>query len=470
MKLYNSLSRKTDVIEPIKTGAIGFYSCGPTVYNKLHIGNLSAFIYADLLARTLRVSGLNVNHVMNITDVDDKTIRDSKVEFPDEEPIPALKQLTAKYTKIFINDIKSVGNNVDNIKFISAVDSIPQMIKMIQNIIDNGFGYISDDGIYFSISTYQEAGNSYGKLGAIDLSKSQSRISSDEYDKDTASDFALWKKHRDDEPSWNADFVIKNEKVSMPGRPGWHIECSVMSTELLGAPFDIHSGGIDLMFPHHENEIAQAIASGYDDFCNIFFHNNHLLVDGKKMSKSLNNFYTLDDIKKHGFEPQVFRLLTIQGHYRTESNFSWDSLSATKNRLQHWQNIADLRFQPIGNDTVEVCNVKDVLLEHMSNDLNSVLAIAHIETEFFDPISEKGAINKEQVSVLTEGLNAIKEILGINLLDSSDIIDSQKALINERTQARNNKDWAKSDSIRDQLLSEGIALNDTNLGVIWNRV
>ena len=459
MKIFNSLHNKLEDFKPIEEGKVGLYSCGPTVYNNLHIGNLSAFIYADTLRRALIANEYEVTHVMNITDVDDKTIRDSKRDYPDLSPKDALAKLTDKYTKVFLDDLKATHNNLDEITFISAVQTIPEMIVLTQKLIDKGIGYVADDGIYFSIKAYQETGNIYGYLQKVEVGKTQSRIANDEYDKDNISDFALWKAEEPGEPSWTAEFTVNGNVISMPGRPGWHIECSAMSEKLLGVPFDIHTGGIDLKFPHHENEIAQTRGSGSKGLSNYFFHNNHILVEGSKMSKSLGNFYTLRDIEEKGYSPQAFRLLVLESHYRSESNFTWAILEASQNRLKNWISIADRTHQlPINTDT----SVIKKLVNALSNDLNTSKVLVHIDNYFDKVVSSNEAPN-------TEVIEAINNLIGIDL-KSKDIDDNTKDLLEARELARKEKNWTESDRIRDELKKQGIGINDGASGQIWYRL
>ena len=283
LRLFNSLGKKIEVFKALKDKTVRIYTCGPTVYERAHIGNLASFIYADTLHRVLSSAGYKVEHVMNITDVDDKTIAASRQEFPDDDPKEALKKLTGKYEKLFMKDLEAVGINTREIKFVRATDNVELMQKLIQKLLDAGIAYIADDGIYFSISKYQAAGKTYGQLVEVTAdSTEESRINNDDYDKDNAHDFALWKKAKPDEPAW--DFTVDGK--DMAGRPGWHIECSAMSAHELGQPFDIHTGGVDLKFPHHENEIAQSTAADGDILASFFIHSEHLLVDDQKMSKS----------------------------------------------------------------------------------------------------------------------------------------------------------------------------------------
>jgi cysteinyl-tRNA synthetase len=379
MKIYNSLSKKYEEFTPIRNKLVGIYSCGPTVYNNLTIGNISSFIYADIIRRSLTVNGYEVKHVMNITDIDDKTIRDSKIEYPKDDPMEALAKLTSKYTKIFMEDIEKSGVDVKSIEFVSAVNSIDEMINLTQKLIDNNIAYIADDGVYFSITKYYQSGHKYGLLQNIATQQSKSRILNDEYDKDSASDFALWKKAQPDEPFWDAEFSEDNMITKLPGRPGWHIECSAMSEKILGVPFDIHTGGIDLKFPHHENEIAQTCGAGAEKLANYFVHNNHILVDGKKMSKSLNNYHTLRDIENKNFSPMAFRMLVLESHYHSESNFSWEILSAAQNRINNWASVYELVWQLPENDDYQVI---ETINKRLADDFNTPLALKDIDSYF----------------------------------------------------------------------------------------
>lgn len=463
MKLYNSLTKKNEEFKPLNGNTVKVYSCGPTVYDNLHIGNLSAFIYADLLRRTLSASGYDVTAAMNVTDVDDKTIRDSKRDHPELEPMDALNKLTRKYEQVFKDDIERIGNDIGALTFIRATETIEEMIQLTQELLDKGIAYPADDGIYFSIKKYEEADFTYGILQKIDRSQDLARIANDEYDKDSASDFALWKKAEDGEPSWSATFTHAGEAIEMPGRPGWHIECSAMSQKLLDVPFDIHTGGIDLKFPHHENEIAQSCgATGSKEFARYFVHNNHILIDGKKMSKSLGNFFTLRDIEKKGFDPQAFRLLVLSSHYQSESNFTWEILEAAQNRLQNWRSIASLTWQ---TESQGSSSVDFGIKQELQNNLDTpaaLVAIDHWLSSFAD--EGKGA-NYESLELL---IIQVHGLLGIDLRQP-DISAAQKQLIRDRESAREAKDWAKSDEIRDQLKEQSIEVRDTPSGSIWSR-
>lgn len=458
MRIFNSLSKKAEEFVPIDESKVTIYSCGPTVYDNLHIGNLSAFIYADLLRRTLSIKYPDIIHVMNITDVDDKTIRDSKVAYPDLEPIKALKKLTDKFTKVFKADLKATGNDVSALTFISAVDTIAEMIMLTQKLLDEDIAYIADDGVYFSITKYYQSGHKYGVLQNVETQQSKQRIINDEYDKECASDFALWKKAESGEPSWDAEFTEDSMTTVMAGRPGWHIECSAMSEKLLGVPFDIHTGGIDLKFPHHENEIAQTCGASADNLANYFVHNNHLLVDGKKMSKSLKNFYTLRDIEEKGYSAQAFRLLTLESHYHSESNFSWDILTAAKNRLRNWLESSEMQWQLPEWDY----DISADIAKAIQDNMNTPLALKYID-EYFDKAA------KQNLSPNKSTLQNINNYLGIDL-STKDITKTAKTLLSQRKKAKDSRDYAKSDLVRDKLLAQGIAIRDSSNGQIWYRV
>lgn len=473
MKLYNSLSKQVEDFSPIDNNLVRVYSCGPTVYDHAHIGNLSAFVSADIVRRVIAANGYDVKHVMNFTDIDDKTIRRSQAEYPDLEPLEALRTSTGKYTEIFLDDMRAIGNDIDALTFIKAADdaTIAGMQEMIAELHQQGFAYIADDGVYFSIEAYRNSGKVYGQLIEITATNtSAARIQNDEYDKESIHDFALWKTEKPGEPAW--EFTLDGQELR--GRPGWHIECSVMSRQGLGQPFDIHTGGIDLTFPHHENEIAQSTA-GADDptYARYFVHNEHILVDGRKMSKSLGNFYTLRDLAEKGIDPLAFRLLVLQSHYRKQTNFSLDNVAAANNRLQSWRTVAALRHQT--HDTLEDDSDKPTglhaaskaLLEALSNDFDTPSALAVID-EAFSKL-ENTKLEDIHRRSLVQLLEAIDSLLGLQLLNSTpDISDDAKQLIIARQRARDEKDWEASDQARDELLEQGIAVRDTPSGPVWS--
>jgi cysteinyl-tRNA synthetase len=329
ISLYNTLSRQVQPVVPLVAGEISLYTCGPTVYNFAHIGNLRTFLFQDLLKRTFQAAGYRVRHCMNITDVEDKIIRDSQAELPaDADPAArqaAMKAWTDKYTAAFFQDLAAVGIVEGSFTHLPrATDFIPQMIGLIQRLEAMGLAYAREGSAYYRIAGFPE----YGCLAHLDRDGMQlgTSVDSDEYERDAVSDFVLWKAAKPGEPWWDSPWG--------PGRPGWHIECSAMGMELLGERVDLHSGGVDLVFPHHENEIAQSEGCLGHRWVNHWVHGEFLLVEGEKMSKSLGNFYTLRDLVEKGHDPIAFRYAILGNHYRKLLNFGFDSLRAAKSALE----------------------------------------------------------------------------------------------------------------------------------------
>lgn len=466
MQLFNTRGHKLQQFTPLHPDSIRMYSCGPTVYNHAHIGNLSSYIYADILRRTLRQCFGTTKHVMNITDVDDKTIRDSLAKYPDLPPRQALQRLTGHYQQIFLDEMRAVGNNIDDITLVKATDSIAEIQRLILRLLEQKVAYVASDGIYFSVDTYAKK-RQYGQLSHIDLhSHHQERIVNDEYDKDNPSDFALWKKQKPGEPAW--DFTLA-DGTHLAGRPGWHIECSVMSSHNLGQPFDIHTGGVDLIFPHHENEIAQSTAGDQPElYANFFVHNEHLLVDGAKMSKSAHNFFTLPDLISRGYSPLDFRVLVLQSHYRSATNFSWQSLTAARNRRHHWQEVAVLRWQvsdnPSQEQTEQIHQLVEQLASALENDLDTPGALRYLDQAYnlFSP-------DQTDLAALDLLIETGDQLLGIKVGETTpDIPPEDYELITQRQKAREAKDWAKSDQLRDRLADRHITIND-GVTPIWSR-
>ncbi len=470
MKLYNTLTHGVQKFTPLKAGYASVYSCGPTVYDHIHIGNLSAFIAADTLRRSLTASGLKVRHVMNFTDVDDKTIRRSRERYPDVSPEEALQALTREYEEIFLGDMEAIGNDIHTVQFIRATDNLDAMRELIRRLYDGGFAYITGDGVYFSIEKYRASGKKYGQLLELtSANTSDARIDNDEYDKESVHDFALWKTRKEGEPAWEFELDGHN----LLGRPGWHIECSAMSSQALGQPFDIHTGGVDLIFPHHENEIAQSTAGQANaTYAARFVHNEHLLVEGKKMSKSLNNFFTLRDIQERDYDPLAFRLMVLQSHYRSQSNFSWENLEAAQNRLQDLRAWADLRHQP-RTETMPLeldelwHQTLDGIRENFFNDIDSPQALATLAK--LVSYMEHNPIPNQDGKYTNGALAMIDSLFGLQLDGRPDISDDQKQVMAERQKARDNKEWSKSDELRDQLKAQGIGIRDTDNGQVWFR-
>lgn len=467
MRLYNTRTHQVDEFHPLRDNEVRMYSCGPTVYNHAHIGNLSSYIYADILRRTLKANGYNVKHVMNFTDVDDKTIRDSHRDYPDDQPMLALQRLTKHYEQVFLDEMTAVGNNIHDVTFVKATDNIDIIQRLIRRLLSQGEAYVTDDGIYFSIAKYRQ-NRTYGQLSHVDFADQQTtdRVAADEYDKDQVHDFALWKRQKPGEPAW--DFQLA-DGTDMPGRPGWHIECSAMSTRNLGQPFDIHTGGVDLIFPHHENEIAQSTAGDQPElYANFFVHNEHLLVNGKKMSKSAHNFYTLPDLAAKGYDPLDFRMLVLQSHYRSATDFSWQNLQAARNRRRHWRNIAELRHQisdnPSQEQTDQIHHLVEQALADLSNDLDTPNAL-----KYFDAAYDCFSPQQTDLAALDYLVQSTDQLLGLGIAKSTpDIGETDYALIDQRQTARQTRDWTKSDQLRDKLQSRGINIMD-GTRPIWSR-
>lgn len=443
MKLYNSLTKKIDKLTPVNDGLVKLYTCGPTVYDFAHIGNFRTYIMEDILRRALKADGYKVQHVMNFTDVDDKTIARSGQDYPGIEPRAALAQLTSKFEQAFLADAHTLGIDLTETQTVRATAEIPAMQQLIASIPNR---YTSDDGVYFDIGKAAH----YGTLVKLDHSHDHHRIDNDEYDKDHVADFALWKVKKPGEPSW--PFELEGKQID--GRPGWHIECSAIATKYLGQPFDIHTGGIDLTFPHHENEIAQSRAACDKPLANMFVHGEHLLVDGTKMAKSKGNFSTLRDIEAKGYHPLAFRLLVLQSHYRSQLNFTWESLAAAQHFLLSLYQWAETSHQP------SIPQLDDSVIELVqaatANDLGTPEAIAQLAK------LQTGRPSPELLAKL-DGL------LGLALSSRLDISSDLKVQVEAREHARGVKDFAESDRLRAELEKQGILVEDTELGPRWRR-
>jgi len=455
LKLYNTLTRKKEPFKPIKKGFVGMYSCGPTVYNYAHIGNFRNYVFVDLLKKYLKFSGYKVKHVMNITDIDDKTIRDSAKENLN------LKKFTEKYTKIFFEDIKTLKIEPADIKP-KATEHIKEMIELVKKLIKKKVAYEKLNSVYFDISEFKD----YGKLSKVDLSqmKAGARVDLDEYEKDHPGDFTLLKRSKLDELKRGIYYDTEWGKC----RPGWHLECSVMSMKYLGNTFDIHTGGVDLVFPHHENEIAQSEAFTGKKFVNYWIHNEHLIVDGKKMSKSLGNFFTLRDILKKGYDPMAVRYLLLSTHYRQKLNFTFKGLDAAKKAVDKLNNfIFVLRGM---NCSEDVGNIDELLKEakaafslKMDDDLNISESLA-VVFDFMGDIN-KMRLSEKDASKVIDFMKEIDSVLGVISFEVKEKISKDiKKLIDEREEARNKKDFSKADKIRDELKKEGIEVTDTEDG------
>ena len=464
VKFFNTLSRKLELFKPISDGEVGIYSCGPTVYDFAHIGNFRAYVCADLLKRYLKYCGFRVRHVMNITDVDDKTIKNSKLQKM------KLKDYTDKFTDAFFEDLGKLGIVPADV-FPRATETIPEMVEIISVLLDKGFAYKGDDGsVYYNVRKFED----YGKLAHINVDelKVGARVKQDEYEKEQAQDFALWK-------AWDeSDGDVFWETKLGKGRPGWHIECSAMSMKFLAEQIDIHTGGIDLVFPHHQNEIAQSEAySGKSPFVRYWIHNEYLQVEGKKMSKSLGNFYTLRDLLKKGYNPKAVRYLLLSTHYRTQLNFTFDSLGGAGAAVRKINDfLVSLKNSDSGavfNEKVpRVCDVaKKEFDKAMDDDLNITVGLAALFELMRDInilVSENKVSNDNRDDVL-KLIYMFDSVLGVVDRDDLVLSDDVKALVGEREKARASKDWKKADVIRDKLLGFGIVVEDSPRGPVCKR-
>ncbi|MGV8119817.1 MAG: cysteine--tRNA ligase [Candidatus Xenobiia bacterium LiM19] len=467
ISLYNTLSRSVQPFVPIEEGHVRLYTCGPTVYDFAHIGNFKTYVVEDLLRRVLKFAGFRVTQVMNITDIDDKIIKAALNKGV------SLQDFTAPFTDAFFQDIEKL--NIEKAEFYPrATDHIPEMVTIIDDLVKKGVAYKGDDNCYyFSIGRFER----YGALARInrDEMKTGVRITMDEYEKETASDFALWK-------AWDEkDGVIYWDTLLGRGRPGWHIECSAMSMKYLGEELDIHMGGVDNIFPHHENEIAQSEAYTGKQFVRYWVHSEHLLVDGKKMSKKLGNFYTLRDIIDKGYSPAAIRYLYISTHYRSKMNFTFEALKAADNTVQGLKDFLS-RLLQLPEKSSRAVPVEPLIeaaragfCEKIADDLNTPQALASL----FNLITQVNIMISSDEITRSGGekirafLFELDSILGLRLSDTEGdnaLSDEEQALIDERAKVRKEKNFKRSDEIRDLLKERGIEIKDTPTGVVWKRV
>ena len=440
ISLYNTLTRKKEDFFPMDKKEVLMYTCGPTVYNYPHIGNYRAYIFADTLKRVLEYGGYKVNHIMNLTDIDDKTIRDSQKEGK------TLKEFTEFFAEEFFKDIKSL--NIENpTKFTKATDYIDQMVEIIQKLLKNKLAYKSDDGsIYFDIKKFK----SYGKLSGLVLENQKEnasgRIKSDEYDKDNAQDFALWKAwdEKDGKNFWETELG--------KGRPGWHIECSAMSMANLGEQIDIHTGGVDNIFPHHENEIAQSEGATGKPFVKYWLHNEWVLVDHKKMAKSEKNFYTLRDLSDKGIDPVAYRFWILMANYRTRVNFVWEALEGAEIALKRLFNLYNELGAEIGKVSKEY---QHKFKEFIGDDLDTPRAL----TLLWDIFKDESISNADKKATVLD----FDKVLGLGFADlkTEKIPEEVAKLAEARDKARQNKDFKKSDELRKEINSLGYEVKDT---------
>ena len=456
IRLYNTLTRKKEEFKPLKEGVAGLYTCGPTVYDLAHIGNFRAYVFEDILHRYLEYAGYRVLRVMNITDVDDKTIAGAAREGVE------LGEYTARYIKAFLEDMETLRlKKPDYLP--RATEHIPEMVALVKKLLEKGYAYEKEGAIYFSIAKFP----SYGKLAGIDLSgiKPGARIDVDEYAKDDVRDFALWKEEKEG-VCWNTELGR--------GRPGWHLECSAMSMKYLGESFDIHTGGIDNLFPHHENEIAQSEAATGKKFVNYWMHNAHLLVNNEKMSKSKGNFYTLRDLTKKGYNPVAVRYLLLSAHYRGPLNFTEKGLQQAENTVKNYNAFYQaLDFCTAGEDDPaikeEIQKARNVFSESLADDLNVSAGLAGI-FNLMKAVNVRlsgGRLGRQDALQVRDFLEEINSVLAILEKEEVKLTEEQQNLIRERERARKEKDFKKADEIRALLKEKGIILEDTPYGTRW---
>ncbi|MEM3536777.1 MAG: cysteine--tRNA ligase [Candidatus Bathyarchaeia archaeon] len=462
LRLFNTLTRKKQKFVPLEKGKVKMYTCGPTVYDFAHIGNFRAFIFEDLLRRWLEYRGFKVTQVMNLTDVDDRTIEASrKLKIP-------LREHTEQFIQAFFEDIATL--NIEKAEFYPrATEHVPEMVALIKRLMEKGYAYRAEDGsIYYDISKFKD----YGKLSKIKVEKLKAgaRVKVQEYDKEEACDFVLWK-------AWDEeDGDVFWETEIGKGRPGWHIECSAMSMKYLGETFDIHCGGVDNMFPHHENEIAQSEAATGKKFVNYWLHNEHLLVEGKRMAKRFGNYYTLRDLIKMGYDPKAVRFLLMSTHYRQQLNFTFEGLRAAKSAVDRLTNFVYRLLDAEGKSCGEkieqlIRRVKANFEKAMDDDLNISVALAAL-FEFVSEVNklmDDGMLSKEEAKRVYELIMRFDKVLGVigEVKKEEKLPKEAEELIRQREEARKAKDWATADKIREQLKAMGVVVEDTPQGVKW---
>lgn len=462
LRFYNTITRKKEVLQPLEDRHVKMYTCGPTVYNFAHIGNFRTYVFEDLLRRVIQFFGYKVTQVMNLTDVDDKTIKGAIAQNV------SLDEYTLPYKEAFFEDIKTLGIQSAE-HYPAATDYIQEMINVIGVLLNKGFAYQGGDGsVYYSIQEFPRYGClSHLKLDELKTGASE-RIANDEYDKECVADFVLWKAYdpeRDGKIYWESPYG--------KGRPGWHLECSVMAMNILGPTIDIHVGAVDNIFPHHENEIAQSESYSEKPFSKIWMHSEHLIVDNKKMSKSLGNFFTLRDLLQKGYPSSQIRYMLLQTHYKTQLNFTFEGLDAAKHSLQRLndfiQRLLEIKEAP-ATDSVDPAVKKAIqgFAEALADDLNISVALASV-FEFMHEINaliDRQQLNASEAEKVLECLKKMNEVLGfLNFEKHMEEIPTelQEALEN-RNQARKERNWTRADELRDYIIQRGYVIEDTPQG------
>ncbi|MFA5168321.1 MAG: cysteine--tRNA ligase [Candidatus Omnitrophota bacterium] len=460
IRFHNTLSGELEEFKPLKEGEVMFYACGPTVYHYAHIGNFRTFVFEDLLRRFLEFRGFKVKHVMNITDVDDKTIAGANREKK------TLREYTAFYTQEFLNDMKTLNLLSPEI-LPHAAESIPDIIKLIQELMKREYAYLADDGsVYYRVAKF----SAYGKLSKkkLDGNISGARVDVDEYEKEEGADFVLWKAAKEGEPSWDSPWG--------KGRPGWHIECSAMCMRHLGETVDIHAGGEDLVFPHHENEIAQSEAATGKPFVKYWLHAKHLLVNGEKMSKSKGNFFTLRDLLAKGYDPMAIRYALLSVHYRHQLNFTFESLKESREVIEKLDNCyfqclsRKLFLDELGYLPTDITGILDIKITDMesslSDDLNISGSLAHLSLAVKE-INARMADNRLGPKSLESVIcffNKIDKLFGFDIALVDSIPGNVKTALEQYTEARKARDFAKSDLMRQKIVELGWLVKDGRPG------
>ncbi len=469
LRFFNTLSRQIEEFQPLEKGKVRMYICGPTVWNFAHIGNFRTFIFGDVLRRYLKFKGYDVMHVFNLTDVDDRIINEANARGI------TIDEFTAPWIRYFWEDFDALGMERPEMTP-RATEHIAEMIDIIQRLLDNGHAYESDGSIYYRITAFPE----YGKLSKIkfegNIAGGSERVDTDKYDKEDARDFALWKLvGPDDQPGWDAPFGR--------GRPGWHIECSAMAMKYLGETFDLHGGGQDLQFPHHENEIAQSEGSTGKLFSKYWIHSEFLKIDDVTMSKSKGNFFTYRDLAEQGYSPLAMRYLLLSVPYRKQLNFTFEGLQGAESTVERLRNFRSLVRDAKGgglsvtegvtrNGASAAATALEKFEAAMDDDFNTAAALAAIHDMVRDVntfLANQGLDDAGQSAVL-DAIEKFNSVLGIFGAEETEMLDADiEALIEQRQQARRDRDFARSDEIRDELAGKGIILEDTKDGVRWKR-
>jgi len=464
IRFFNTLSRQIEEFRPLEAGKVRMYICGPTVWNFQHIGNFRTFIFADIMRRYLKYKGYELTHVFNLTDVDDRIINEAA-----KQNI-SIDEFTAPFIQYFWEDFDALGLERPEVTP-RATQHIPEMIDIIAKLLENGHAYESEGSIYYRISAFPD----YGKLSKINFSGNiagaSERVDTDKYEKEDARDFALWKLVGPDEhPGWDAPFGR--------GRPGWHIECSAMSMKYLGETFDLHGGGMDLQFPHHENEIAQSEGSTGKLFAKYWIHSEFLKIDDVTMSKSKGNFFTFRDLRDQGYSPLAIRYLLLSVPYRKQLNFTFEGLQgaeSTVERLRNFRRLVRDAKTAYGSDQETHQLIEKAVSDFeaaMDDDFNTAAALASIHdlVREINTILANDRLGSDDRAAVLNALSIFDSVLGVFGPEEDQMLEADiEALITERQKARHDRNFARSDEIRDQLAAKGIILEDTRDGVRWKR-